>query len=285
MNLIHFILNVAGILLWLNWRSDSFDPFARSTPATLSGTLRRAQPPQIKRWHYLAALIALLFVRAIFYWQISPAVHWTPQLDLLFVVLSFPAAFFLPSLLFSLLSFAETLLVFYFWLLALAAINRRESGRNPIRKIISLQVERFVGWPWVAQLVVPLLAGAALWIIFHPALVYTDVLSRTHSFLRLAGQSLLVGSAVVFTLKYVLPALLVVHLIASYVYLGRTPLSDFISETARNILVPLNRVPLRVGRIDFAPLVGIVLLLLLLHVLPNWILIWLNRRNLTVWPQ
>jgi len=32
-------------------------------------------------------------------------------------------------------------------------------------------------------------------------------------------------------------------------------------------------------------LIGIVLLFLLLHALPNLALAWLNRYNLTVWPQ
>jgi hypothetical protein len=43
--------------------------------------------------------------------------------------------------------------------------------------------------------------------------------------------------------------------------------------------------PLRWGRVDFAPLVGIILLLLLLHALPNLVLSQLSRRNLTIWPQ
>jgi hypothetical protein len=44
-------------------------------------------------------------------------------------------------------------------------------------------------------------------------------------------------------------------------------------------------VPLRFGKVDFAPLVGIVLVLLVLHALPNLVLNQLGRRNLTLWPQ
>ena len=71
MSLIDFILNVAGLLLWLNWRSVFADPFATATPSTLSGTLRRAQPRQVQRWHFPAAMAALLLVRAFFYQQIG----------------------------------------------------------------------------------------------------------------------------------------------------------------------------------------------------------------------
>jgi uncharacterized protein YggT (Ycf19 family) len=285
MGLIDFILNVAGILLCLNWRSISSDPFARGTPATLSGTVRRAQPMRVKRWHYLAALAGLLLVRAIFYWQVGPAVNWTPKIDLFFVVLTFRGAFFLPSLFFSLLSFLQAFLVFYFWLLTLAAINRSASGSDPIQKMISLQLGRLARWRWLAQIITPFFAVAALWIILHPAMVYTGVTSRTQSSLHLVEQSLLAGAAIFLSLKHFLPAFLAVHLVTSYVYLGRSPLLDFVGLTARNILAPLNRLSLRAGKIDLAPIIGIILILLLLYALPNFALACLSRYNLTLWPQ
>ena len=42
MGLIDFILNLAGLLLWLNWRAAKADPLGKPAPATLIGTLRRA---------------------------------------------------------------------------------------------------------------------------------------------------------------------------------------------------------------------------------------------------
>ena len=83
MGLIDFILNLAGLLLWLNWRSIRFDPLGRRTPATLIGTLRRAEPPRLQRWHLLAALGGLLLLRALLYWQIGSGVGWAAgKLDL-----------------------------------------------------------------------------------------------------------------------------------------------------------------------------------------------------------
>ena len=76
MALIDFILNLAGLLLWLNWRSVRFDPLGKRTPATLIGTLRRAEPRRWRRWHLLAALGGLLLLRAVFYWQIGAAANW-----------------------------------------------------------------------------------------------------------------------------------------------------------------------------------------------------------------
>src|SRR6185437_2087911 len=88
---IDFILNVAGLLIWLNWRSARLDPFNRGIPATLAGTVRRAEPMRFKRWHFLAALAGLLFIRAFFYGQIGGAAHdWTPKLNFIVVTPAFP---------------------------------------------------------------------------------------------------------------------------------------------------------------------------------------------------
>ena len=285
MPLIDLILNIAGLLVWLNWRSGGTDPFATGLPSTLSGTVRRAQPVKVKRWHHLSALAALLLIRALFYWQVGPAVNWTPKLDLYFVALTFHGAFFLLALLFSLLSFVRAFLILYFWMLTLAAINRRASGSDPFQKMISLQLGRLARWPWLAQIAAPIFAGAVLWITLHPVLVYASVAGQTQSNLHLVLQSLLVGGGIIFSLKFLLPAFLVVHLIASYVYLGKSPALDFSELTARNLLAPLKRLSPHVGKVDCAPLLGIALVLLLLDFLPDYALTYLSRCNLSIWPR
>lgn len=285
MSLIDFILNVAGLLLWLNWRSAFADPFATPTPSTLSGTLRRAQPRQVKRWHFPATLGVLLLLRAGFYQQVGPAVNWTPKLDLYFVVLTFRGTDLWPALVFSLLGFLRAFVVLYFWLLVLAALNRQASGSDPFQKMISLQLGRLARWPWLAQVTAPLFMAAMLWALFHPLLVYLGVTSRVAFNWHLVGQSLLVGAGMIFSLKELLPAFLIVHLVASYVYLGRSPVWDFANLTARNLLAPLHRLPLRFGKVDGTPVVGIILIILLLDTLPKMVLAGLSRHNLTVWPQ
>jgi hypothetical protein len=51
------------------------------------------------------------------------------------------------------------------------------------------------------------------------------------------------------------------------------------------LLSPLKHVRLRLGRVDLAPVIGIILIVLLLHLLPHFLLHELDRRNLTLWPQ
>src|ERR1700690_1871455 len=101
---IDFILNLAGLLLWLNWRSIHFDPLVKRMPATLMGTLRPAAPKKFRRWHLLAFITALLLLRAVIYWWIGSAANWTGRLDFGAVVLSCRSDWFLRILAFSFFS-------------------------------------------------------------------------------------------------------------------------------------------------------------------------------------
>jgi hypothetical protein len=288
---IDFILNVASLLLWLNWRSLCLDPLARTSPATLAGTLKPAEPSRLKNWQLLAGLVLLLSLRGLVYWELGSPAEWTPRLDLGLIVLAFrndvlrgAYGYSLLSLwVYSLLSFARVLIVFYSWLLALALINRTTADSDPIQKLLRLHLGKVARWPWFVQLALPPLAIAALWAALHPLLVYLDVMERVHSGAHLVAQGLLLSIQLFLTLKYVLPVFLFIHLIVSYVYLGSNPIWDFISTTARNLLSPLRG--LRFARLDFAPVAGVILISLLLHWLPNRILAELAKRNLTLWPQ
>jgi uncharacterized protein YggT (Ycf19 family) len=287
MALIDFILNVAGLLLWFTWRSSRVDPLARTTPSTLVGTLRRAEPSKLTRWQFPALLAGLVVLRALFYWQVGSAMNWTPRLDFGVVALAFPfrGNYFLPVLLYSLLSLLDAFVIYYFWLLALVVINRRSASPNPFQKMLLVQLGRPARWPWPIQLLLPLIVITPLWMIFHPLLVHAGITVRTRSIGHLAEQGLLVGTGIYFSLKYLLPAILFVHLVASYIYLGESPFWEFVATTTRNILAPLGWLRLRFARFDFAPLAGIVLILLLLHALPAFVQYLLSRNHLVIWPE
>ena len=80
-------------------------------------------------------------------------------------------------------------------------------------------------------------------------------------------QGLVLGLFACLIWKYLVVGVLTLHMVQSYVYLGRSPLWDFVGETANNFLRPLSRLPLRVGKIDLAPAVAIVLALLAAQIL------------------
>jgi len=261
MGLIDFILNLAGTLLWLNWRSIRFDPLVKTAPATLVGTLRRAEPYHLKRWHFLAAMGALLLLRALLYWQIGSAVDWTPSLYLGAIdrAIPFRSDHWRLMLLFSGLSFAITLGLLYLWLLLLSLVNGRAAETDPLQKLVRLQLGRIDRWPWPVKSLLPLLVTLSLWYLLSLLLarlaIIPPALSKTH---RLE-QAVVVGLGAYLSWKYLIGGLLALHLVSSYVYLGNQPFWNFIALTGRNLLIPLRRVPLRLGKVDFAPLVGLAL--------------------------
>jgi uncharacterized protein YggT (Ycf19 family) len=284
MGLIDLLLNLAGVLLWLSWRSIRFDPLVKTSPATLVGTLRRAEPRRLKGWQLLAGLAALLVLRALLYRQIGPEADWTPKLNLFFVVLAFRSDVFLSTMLFSVLSFARILIVCYFWLLALAIINRRSAEPDPLQKMVRLHLGPVARWPWPLQLLLPLLLITGLWVGLHPLLVHLEIAGRVRSNAHLVEQGILIATALYFSLQYLLPVFLFLHLVASYVYLGSSPLWEFINATARNLLAPLRRLPLRIAKFDFAPLIGVILIFALLHLLPKLVLGEMAFHHLNSWP-
>jgi uncharacterized protein YggT (Ycf19 family) len=282
---IDLLLNIAGLLLWLNWRSFAFDPLLKSTPATLVGTLKRAEPNRLRRWQVLIALGLLLTLRAVLYWQLGPAADWMPKIDLLVVVLPFRISVFGVALLYSLASFVRALAVLYFWFLALAFINRGMEESEPLHKLVRLQLGRLARLPRLAQFFIPIVVVTLGWAVLHPLLVRANVATATGSWAHLLEQGLLVSAALYLSLKYLLPLCLLVHLVISYVYVGRSPIWDYVSATSQRLLMPFHRLPLRVARIDFGPLIAAVLILVLLDALPKFLLQKATQSGSHIWPQ
>jgi uncharacterized protein YggT (Ycf19 family) len=189
------------------------------------------------------------------------------------------------ALLFSLHSFVRALLLAYGWLLAVCVINRHSTTPDSVLKFLRQLLGRPAGWPIYLQVPLPLLFCVAVWPGLHLPLTHAGVTSAVPPAGRLLLQGGLLGLAACFSLKYLIVSLLLVDFLSSYIYFGRSRVWDCLSATARNLLGPLQRLPLRRGRMDFAPLVGIGLTLLLLHWLPRLVEFGLNRRNLTLWPQ
>ena len=258
MSWIDFILNLAGLLLWLNWRA--VHRVALPPPgASLLSTLKRAEPIG-SRWLHLAGLGTLLVVRSFFYWQLGSALHWAPGLPLGPVTLAFRSDLFTRMLLFSALSFGATLAVFHLWLLFLSVVNAGMPDANPQQRLLRLQLGWVERWPWFLKLPLPFVAVAALWCAGHPALVASGLTPAT-PFPQLLAQGCLVGLAFYLVLKYLVAGFFLLYILNTYVYLGDWPIWTFVNGTARALLGPLKRLPLQVGRIDFAPVVGLGLVI------------------------
>jgi len=259
-DLIDLLLNLACLLLWFSWRSMRLDPLSRTSAATLVGTLRQAEPRRSKSWYFLAALPLVLLARALIYWQIGAAVNWMARLQLVSITLTFRSDFISRMILFSFLSFALVLAIFYFWLLFLSLVNGMASD-DPVQKIVSAQLGAVDRWPWPIKLLMPLLLVGFLWLALNPLLVWLDLIPRPLSIAARLGQAALVGLAPYLTWKYLIAGLLALYLLSSYLYFGNHPLWTFVSVTGGRLLAPLRWARLRAGKIDFTPVLGIVLIL------------------------
>jgi uncharacterized protein YggT (Ycf19 family) len=249
------------LLLWLNWRALRIDPLGKRTPATLIGTLRRAEPQRLRHWHLLAAIGGLLLVRAGFYWQIGLVSKpvWAGTLDLGIIAPSFLSNSFGRMCLFSICSFGLVLAVFYLWLLLLSIL----AGPEPVHGLVRMQLGAMDRWPRRMKLFLPLMAAALLWWLASWLLEWHGIIPKPISTAHRIEQSLLIGLGSYLVWKYVIGVLLALHLLNNYVYFGRHPFWNYVNATARTLLQPLRRVPLRAGKADFAPVVGIVLVFLL----------------------
>jgi len=259
LGIVDFILNLAGLLLWLNWRSQRFDPLGKRTPATLIGTLRRAEPRRLRRWHLLAALGALLLLRAVLYWQIGPGVGWMAgKLDLGVVELSFRSDSFARILPFSIFSFGLTLGIFYLWLLLFSVL----AGPEPFHRLVRIQLGLVDHLSRGTKCFLPLMFTALLWWLASWPLTWLDIVPPPVSVAHRLEESLVIGLGGYLAWKYAVSALLVLYLLNSYIYFGKHPFWNYVATEAQTLLRPLRVVPLRVGKADFAPVVGMVLVFL-----------------------
>ena len=259
MGIVDFILNLAGLLLWLNWRSNRFDPLIRRMPATLMGTLRPAEPQRLRRWDFLVFIAILLLFRAVVYWWIGrmfPKV-WVGELNLGLTILPFRSDLLVRMLVFSFLSFGVVLGIFYAWVLVLSLL----AGPLPIHGLVTIPLGRLDRWPRWAKVILPFLATAIAWWLASWLLMRLDILTPMPPAGRLQ-QSLVLGLSSYLLWQYPLGLILLLYLLNSYIYFGRHPFWTYVSATARTLLQPLNKIPLRVGKVDFAPVVGIALIFL-----------------------
>jgi uncharacterized protein YggT (Ycf19 family) len=270
MGAVDFILNIAGLLLWLNWRSNRFDPLVKRLPATLMGTLRPAAPKKLRRWLLPVFIAVLLLLRAVIYWWIGLETRWSGKLNLGVTVLWFSSGShlmpFYHMVSFSFFSFALTLGIFYIWLLLLSLL----SGPLPIHGLVTIPLGRVDRWPGWARATLPFFATAVSWWLASWWFNWLGVLTPV----SMAGrfqQSLVIGIYSYVLWQYPLGIILLLHLLNSYIYFGKHPFWKYINATAQTILQPLRRVPLRLGKVDFAPLVGMVLIFGAAHVVEDGI--------------
>ena len=225
MSLIDFILNVAGLLLWLNWRAVP-PPAVAPEGAAGPALPQRAERPRA-RWRYLLALLALLLLRAVFYWQAGAPLNWVPVIRLSAIALPFYSELRGRMLMFSFFSFGATLGFFYLCLLLLSLVNGPVSDADPAPAAGAAAPGALERWPAVVKLLLPLLVTMALWCALNPLLLWRiDLVPRVSAW-HLLAQGAVIGLAAYFTLKFLVVAFLALYVLNSYLYLGEFRLFKF----------------------------------------------------------
>lgn len=241
MNPVNFILNLVGLVLWVTWR--------------LAGASASLRHPA--RWLLLPALAVLVVARAWMYWQVGPAVHWMAPLDLGAVRLDFNSAVLARMIAFSIASFVLFLGAFYAWLLLLSVVNEKAEDSNPWLRFVTIQLGWLRRLPAVLRLILPVGMLGLAWVASHSALVDGGLAAPAHSTVHLWQQGGVVGLGAILVWKYLLLALLVLYVLNTYLYLGNRPLLAFTELTTRNLLRLVRWLPLKCGRVDLAPALGI----------------------------
>jgi len=125
-------------------------------------------------------------------------------------------------------------------------------------------------WPLGLKLFLPLLAATLLWWLATWPLSWLHIIPQV-SELRRAGESLVVGLGSYAAWEYAAAALLLLDLLNTYIYFGKHPLWNYTDTLARTLLIPLKKIPLRAGRVDFAPVIGIVLVFVIGEFAEYWL--------------
>ena len=262
MEIVNLILNVAGVLLWINWLISPANA-SLGVPTTLLGTLRRAEQTNIRRWYVLALLPALLTIRAWAYWELSAANPWVPALNFEVFSVPFRTDIFKRAFSFSVLSFLLALALFCSWLLLLSVLNPRPTTPDPFGRFVRVLLGPIARFPRWLQVLLPLLIAVPVWLGVSYLLEWMRITpTPAHVWHRLE-QGALIGLSSFLTWSHVLAVLLLLQFINTYVHLGEHPLWSYVNALTRTLLQPFRVIPMRFGKVDFTPLVALALIYLL----------------------
>ena len=255
MDLIHFILNAAAMLIWLSWRSHRFVPTNDFRGGTLLSALKKTERTQFNQKTLITALVLLLSVRAIFYWMVGSAVKWAPRMDFAVISIPFRSDYFDRMLLFSLLSFGCWLGIFAFTLLFLQLLNHRAGETNPWQAIVKRHLGIISALPIGLRIILPAVTAFLFWLVLSYYFTYLRILPEPRSWQHWVGQGAVMAMAVHHLCTPLILAVMLLHVVNSYVYLGNYAFLAYINSAAQTLLKLIRWLPLRLGKIDFAPLV------------------------------
>jgi uncharacterized protein YggT (Ycf19 family) len=259
MGLVDFILNVAALLLWLNWREMRHAQKERPDRISLAGLLKYTGKASHRHWWLLLMIPMVLLVRGMIFQKVGPSLHWTPRLSLDLVTLPFYSNFVGRMLSYSVLHFLLLLGKFYILLILLSIVNQGALETDVIQRWVRIQLGRVDRWPFWAQILLVLLVTIGAWFMIAPLLRHLNITPLEHSHPRTTVEGFLLGLSALLTWRYLIIGILVLYFANTYIYFGRSPLWQFVQVTGQNLIKPLRPLPIQLGKMDFRPLLMIAL--------------------------
>lgn len=227
---------------------------------TLLGNLTLAQSSHARRWPLFAGLATVLFLRPFLYAPLAEVSGWVPEWNPLPASVPFRADFLNRLLVFSLVSFAWTLLQFLSWMLFASALARGTRDPSVWNRFFGDMIGSLSRLPTVVMLLIPPAAGALVWITVSAPLQWMSILPQFRSWQHLGFQAGLIGAGVWISGGWMLCGLLLLRLINTYVYLGTHPFWDFVHQVGGVLVRPLEWLPARIGKLDLTALAGALLI-------------------------
>ncbi len=248
MDWLHGILNLTGLLFWTLWRAGTMP---RPKPANaITGPSPRQGTVFKRSWAYLLALIGLLIFRAIFYNQFGPGLDWIPSLELIHETPHFRSDHFARSLAYSILSFTRWLSDLYFCWALLITIKPKSDTAKTWRSFLRSQFGWLGGLPSIALWIAALLLAILLHIIEAEWMVYVGVRTESNHYYKLLPLLVLLDFR---TAIYLSMGIITLYILNSYVYFGENNFWNSVNNCGKQLLAPIRRTPLVVGKVDLAP--------------------------------
>lgn len=257
MNWIHWILNIAALLLWIDWRTGR----AASQPQpviSLASALRDTGRRRSRGWGSFAAFLALVLVRPFFYVNVGAAVNWTPVPSVLGVSLPFRSDIFERMAAYSTAGYLLTIGFYYGCVLFVSAVRTTAPEAEVMRRFLRAQLGWLDRWPSGLKVILPFVGAALFWAAAVPVLVWLEIAPSMPKAESLWAQAGLFGMASILAWRWFFAVLFVLHALNTYVYLGTHPAWVFLGEVGNGMLRPLQL--LRIGKLDLAPLVATAML-------------------------
>jgi uncharacterized protein YggT (Ycf19 family) len=265
MGFLDLILNITAVFLWINWRMRVVASGSKYRVPEWGVSSRPVYRPRMKSWKPLLFLLLILLGRPFLYWEIGTAANWTPMLKLGAVSIPFRPDQLVAIHLFSWASFIQVLLSVYICLILLGIFGKGIHGseNNFVHRTVQLLVGFLESWPVLFRAALPGVVAAPLWFILCAALEWAHIIPGQESWKNVFHESLVVGLCAYLPWCHLLAGLVLIYFLNSYIYMGPSPLWNYLHNITRKALAPLYLLPLQISKIDFTPVAAMAIIFLI----------------------